>query len=278
MSGNVGRAGQHAANTAQNVGESKWIDRAARLGLAARGLIYLLIAFLALQIAFVDRGKEADQKGAFQTLAQNGLGKVVLWLVIVGFFGYAVWLATEAIWGHRREQEKGKRTAKRIESAVKAVIYLLLGVLAFRIVTGSSSGGQGGETVTAKVLGMSGGKFLVGLAGVVVIAVAAVITWRGLQTKFEEHLDLSRLGPGTRSAVINLGKVGYIARGVTFAIVGILIIAAAVTYDPSKARGFDAALRTVAAQPYGPWLLSLIALGLICFGLYSFIESRYRRL
>jgi hypothetical protein len=278
MSSSVGHAGQQAVSAAHRAGESRWIDRAARLGLAGRGLVYVLIAVLAFQIAFVGRAKEADQKGAFQTLAQNGFGKVVLWLVIVGFLGYAVWLATEAVWGHWREQEKGKRTAKRIESAVKAVIYLMLAVLAFRIVTASSSGGQGAETATAKVLDMTGGQFLVGLAGVVVIAVAGLITWRGLRTKFEEHLDLSRLGPTARSVVINLGKVGYIARGVTFAIVGILIIAAAVTYDPNKARGFDAALRTVAAQPYGPWLLSLIALGLLCFGVYSFIESRYRRL
>jgi len=99
-----------------------------------------------------------------------------------------------------------------------------------------------------------------------------------LRTKFEEHLDLSELGPGARSAVITLGKVGYVARGVVFSLVGLLVVAAAVTFDPDKARGMDAALRQVAAQPYGPWLLSLMALGLMCFGAYSFAEARYRRL
>lgn len=278
MTSSVGQTGQRAASTAHRVGESRWIDRAARLGLAGRGLVYVLIAILALQIGFVDRAKEADQKGAFQTLAQNGWGKAVLWLVIVGFLGYAIWLATEALWGHRRESEKAKRTAKRVESAVRAVIYLLLAALAFRVVTGSSSDSQGGETVTAELLGMSGGRLLVGLAGAVIVAVAALITWRGLRTKFEEHLKLEQLSPAARSALIQLGRVGYIARGIVFAIIGILVIAAAVTFDPQKARGFDAALRSVAAQPFGPWLLSVIALGLICFGAYSFIESRYRRL
>jgi hypothetical protein len=105
-----------------------------------------------------------------------------------------------------------------------------------------------------------------------------LLAWRGLRTKFEEHLDLSELGPGGRSAVINLGKVGYIARGIVFSLVGILVVAAAVTFDPDKARGMDAALRQVAARPYGPWLLSLMALGLMCFGAYSLAESRYRRL
>jgi type IV secretory pathway VirB2 component (pilin) len=170
-----------------------------------------------------------------------------------------------------------KRTASRIESAVKAAIYLVLAAVAFRVVTGSSNGSQGGEQVTAEVLQMTGGQVLVGLAGVAIVAAAVLLAWRGLRTKFEEHLDLSELGPGARSAVINLGKVGYIARGIVFTLVGILVVAA-VTFDPDKARGMDAALRQVAAQPYGPWLLSLMALGLMCFGAYSFAESRYRRL
>jgi hypothetical protein len=226
----------------------------------------------------VNRAKEADQQGAFQTLAQNGFGKAILWLVILGFVGYGLWQASEAAWGHRTEHDDRKRTASRIESAVKAVIYLLLAVVAFRVVTGTSSGGQGGEQVTAKALQLPGGQVLVGLAGVAIVAAAVLLAWRGLRTKFEEHLDLAELGPGARSALINLGKVGYIARGVVFSLVGILVVTAAVTFDPDKARGMDAALRQVAAQPYGPWLLSLMALGLMCFGVYSFAESRYRRL
>src|SRR5215216_6505172 len=242
---------QQAADTARRAAESRWIERTARLGLAARGLVYVLIGILAFQIAFVDRAERADQKGAFQTLAHNGFGKLVLWLVILGFVGYGLWQATEAIWGHRREQDDRKRTAGRVESAVKAVIYLVLAVVAFRVVTGSSKGGQGGEQVTAKLLEMSGGQVLVGLAGVAIVAAAVLLAWRGLRTKFEEHLNLAELGPRARSALINLGKVGYVARGIVFALVGILVVAAAVTFDPDKARGMDAALRQVAAQPYG---------------------------
>jgi hypothetical protein len=274
----AGDSGQRAASAARQAADSKWIERAARVGLAARGLVYVLIGILAVQIAFVDRAERADQKGAFQTLAQNGFGKAILWLVILGFVGYGLWQATEAAWGHRTERDQRKRTANRVESAVKAVIYLILAVVAFRVVTGTSKGGRGGEQVTAKVLQLPGGQVLVGLAGVAIVAAAVVLAWRGLRTKFEEHLDLSELGPAARSAVVNLGKVGYIARGIVFTLVGILVVAAAVTFDPDKARGMDAALRQVAARPYGPWLLGLMALGLMCFGAYSFAESRYRRL
>ena len=274
----AGSGGQQAARAARQAADSRWVERTARVGLAARGLVYVLIGILALQVAFVDRAERADQQGAFQTLAHNGFGKVILWVVILGFVGYGLWQATEAAWGHRTEHDERERTANRAESAVKAAIYLLLALVAFRVVTGSSQSGQGGEQVTAKALQLPGGQILVGLAGVAIVAAAVLLAWRGLRTKFEEHLDLSELGPGARSALINLGKVGYIARGIVFALVGILVIAAAVTFDPDKARGMDAALRQVAAQPYGPWLLSLMALGLMCFGVYSFAESRYRRL
>ena len=274
----TGSSGQRAANAARQAADNKWIERTARVGLAARGLVYVLIGILAFQIAFVDRAEQADQQGAFQTLAQNGFGKAILWLVILGFVGYGLWQATEAAWGHRREPDDRKRTANRIESAIKAAIYLILAVVAFRVVTGTSRSGQGGEQVTAQALQLTGGQVLVALAGVAIVAAAVLLAWRGLRTKFEEHLDLAELGPGARSALINLGKVGYVARGVVFSLVGILVVVAAVTFDPDKARGMDAALRQVAAQPYGPWLLSLMALGLMCFGVYSFAESRYRRL
>jgi hypothetical protein len=274
----TGSSGQQAARAARQAADSRWIERTARVGLAARGLVYVLIGILALQIAFVDRAEQADQQGAFQTLAQNGFGKAILWLVILGFVGYGLWQASEAAWGHRTERDERKRTASRIESAIKAAIYLLLAVVAFRVVTGTSRSGQGGEQVTAQALQLTGGQVLVGLAGVAIVAAAVLLAWRGLRTKFEEHLDLAELGPGARSALITLGKVGYVARSIVFALVGILVVVAAVTFDPDKARGMDAALRQVAAQPYGPWLLSLMALGLMCFGAYSFAESRYRRL
>jgi hypothetical protein len=92
----AGDSGQRPANTARQAADSKWIERTARVGLAARGLVYVLIGILAFQIAFVDRAAQADQQGAFQTRAQNGFGKVILWLVIIGFVGHGLWQATEA--------------------------------------------------------------------------------------------------------------------------------------------------------------------------------------
>jgi hypothetical protein len=272
----LNEAGTAATAAVREAGESKWVDRLARIGLAARGLVYLIIAVLAGQVAFGNRGQQADQKGAFQTLAQNGWGKAVLWVAVVGFLGYALWLVTDALWGHRGEPERRKRVAARAESAGKVVFYVFLAILALRILTSGNSGG--GETITAKVLGMPGGQVLVAVAGAAVIGIAAVQVWRGVKASFARRLDLARLSPVARRGVVAFGRVGYIARGIVFALVGILVIAAALTFDPNKARGFDAALRELAGQPYGPWLLTAIAVGLACFGAYSFAEARYRRL
>jgi hypothetical protein len=274
---NVSTTRHDATRAVRRASDSRWMDWWARFGIGARGVVYGLIGLLALQLAFGNRGKEADQKGAFQTLAQQPGGKLLLWAVAVGLFGYALWQATEAIWGYRAQTGR-KRLMKRVESGAKAVGYVLIGVLAVKIVTGLGKASAGGETATAKVLAMSGGQFLVGLAGVITIGVGAVQVWRGIKADFTKYLNLGGLSRRARSALVRLGKVGYVARGIVFALVGVLVVAAAVTFDPSKARGFDAALRSLAAQPYGQWLLTAIALGLLCFGAYCFADARYRRI
>ena len=263
-----------AKDTARRAADSKWVERMARVGIAARGLVYVLIAFLAVRIAFGDHDKRADQAGAFQTLAETGWGKALLWLVAAGLVGYALWELTEAALGHREDSSDGKRTAHRAESAAKAVLYLGLALVAARVASGGSGGG-GSESLTARVLGMSGGRLLVGLAGLVVVGIGVYQLWGGVTKRFEKDI---RTSDTAHDKVVKLGQVGHVARGAVVVVVGLLVVAAAVTFDPAKARGLDAALSAFAAQPYGPLLLVLVALGLLCFGVYSFVESRLRRL
>lgn len=271
-------AARSATASASRAADSRWLDRLARVGLAARGLVYVLVALLAAKIALGRQDKSADQKGAFQTLAQNGLGKAVLWVVVLGFVGYALWQLTEAAFGHRDADGGTKRTGKRLVSAGKAVSYTGLAVAAAKTAMGRASGSRSGQTATAKVLAHSGGRTLVVLAGLVVIGVGGYLAYRGAAKKFERSLSLSSLSASARTAVVRLGQSGHVARGVVFGIIGALVIAAAVTFDPAKARGFDAALTTLAGQPYGRLLLLLVALGLLCFGAFSFAEARYRRM
>jgi hypothetical protein len=262
---------------ARQAANSQWLDRAARLGFLAKGLVYALIGVLAFQIAMGDQ-QRADQKGALQAIADKPGGSFVLWLMVLGFLAYAGWRFSEAAFGRRDETDEKKRTAKRLGSAANGAIYLAFAVLAFRTVTSSSSSGSGGADITAKVLDWPGGQAMVVIAGLVIMVVAVALAWRGLKTDFEKHLDTGRMSRTTFTAVRRLGQVGYIARGAVFFLIGALVVKAAMDHRPGKAQGFDVALRSLAGAPFGQVLLIAAALGLICFGAYCVAEARYRRL
>jgi hypothetical protein len=271
----AGQAAHTAEGAARQAANSETLNKLARLGFVAKGVVYALIGILAFQVALGD-SERTDQKGALQKVAEQPFGELVLWLMFVGFIAYALWRFSEALWGRRDETDEKKRTVKRIGSAANGAIYLALGILAMRTATGSSSSSQ--STWTAKVLDHTGGQTLVVIAGLVVIAIAIGLTWRGLQTDFEKHLKRSEMSPGTYNAVRRLGQVGYVARGIVFGLVGIFVIKAALDHEPGKARGFDQALKSVVQAPFGRGLLMACALGLICFGAYCLAEARYRRL
>lgn len=271
----TGPAKAHGA--ARRASDSGALDKAARLGFLAKGLVYALIGVLALQIALGGH-EQADQKGALQAVAEQPGGTIVLWLMVVGFLGYAGWRLGEAAWGRRDETDERKRAAKRIGSAASGALYLAFAVLALRTVTASTSGGSDSSSMAAKVLGWPAGPALVIGAGLVVIAIAVGLTVRGLKTDFEKHLNTGSMSGRTFTAVRRLGQVGYVARGLVFGLVGVFVIKAALDLEPGEAEGFDTALKSVAAAPFGKFLLMTAALGLICFGAYCAAEARYRRL
>jgi uncharacterized protein DUF1206 len=264
-----------AEGTARQAANSETLTKAARLGFVAKGLVYALIGVLAFQVA-LGGSERADQKGALQKVAEQPFGTFVLWLMVIGFTGYALWRFSEAAWGRRDEIDEKKRTVKRLGSAANGLVYLGFGILALRTATGGSSTDQ--STWTAKVLDHSGGRTLVVIAGLVVIGIAIGLTARGLKTDFEKHLNTGQMSPRTYDAVRRLGQVGYVARGAVFALVGVFIIKAAVDHEPGKSGGFDTALKSVADAPFGQFLLLAAAVGLICFGVYCLAEARYRRL
>ena len=277
MTTNLTPGSATAKGAARQAANGDAINKAARIGFVAKGLVYALIGLLAVQVA-LGESEKTDQKGALQAVAEKPGGSIVLWLMVLGFVGYALWRFSEAAWGRRDETDEKKRTAKRIGSALNGLVYLGFAVLAFKTVTASSSGGNTGSDVTATVLKWPGGQTIVFVGGLVIIAIAGALTFRGLKTDFEKHLDTGRMSPTTFKAVRRLGQVGYIARGVVFGLIGIFVCKAAMDYEPDKASGFDIALRSIAGAPFGQFLLMVAALGLVCFGAYCVAEARYRRL
>lgn len=240
----------------------------ARAGMIAYGVVYLLIAWLALQLAFGDHEGKPSSSGALRELAQQPFGGVLVWLVSIGMFLLAIWQAAEALLG---DDGVGTRLAR----AGKAVLYVVIGCSGVSIALGSGSSGNGEDTWTARLMNVPGGQALVVAVGLVIIGIGAYQGYQAWTDKFAEKLDQEGRSGHTGDALLIAGKVGYAARGVALAVVGGLVVYAGLTHDAKKSGGLDQALVEVLDQPLGPVLLALIALGLAGFGVFTLARSRH---
>ena len=266
----------NAANTAEQAHESDWLDHAIRAGLVAYGVVHLLIAWLAIQLALGEKADSASNSGAMQYLAEQPLGGVLVWLVAVGMFLLVVWRLLEFAFGYRDESDDTKRWRKRATSLGKAVIYGAIGWSAVQTATGSGGGKGGGtDSTTAKLMGLPGGQLIVGAVGLAIIAYGGSLVYRGWTEKFREHLDAQGQSGTDGSAYVKLGKAGYIAKGISIALVGGLFGYAAITHEPKKSGGLDQALQTVLEQPFGQVLLIAIGLGIGCYGVFCFARAKH---
>ena len=249
---------------------------AAHAGLVARGVIYLLIGWVALMLALGRGGhNEADQRGALETLAGKPYGSTMLWALFAGFLAYAAWRLSEAIWGVTGE---GDGAGPRIKSGFRGVVYAFFALTTLSVLHGSgSSQATTQQDASARVMQHTGGRWAVGIVGAVVVIVGVSLMVEGSRRKFLKTMGISQLGERARRTVVALGVIGTTARGLIFALAGALVIEAAKKFDPAKARGLDEALRTLRNQPYGAALLGAAAVGLIIFGLYGLCEARWRR-
>lgn len=256
---------------AREAGDHPALEMAARVGYAVSGLLHLLIGWIALQVAWTSPGRSADQSGALASLAGNGVGLVALWVAVIGFLGLALWQVAEAIGGSFGQGMDA--WAGRGKAVAKAVVYLVLAWTSLNFARGKpSSSRQQSVDFTARMLHQGAGRLLVVLIGLVVIGVGAYHVYKGATRRFLRDLVEN---PG--NAVTRAGQVGYIAKGVALAIVGLLFVVAGVTRRAGAASGLDGALHTLRGQPLGPVLLTAVALGLAAYGVYSFARARYAR-
>lgn len=264
------------ASSARRASQSEAMTVLARFGLAARAFVYLVIGWLAVQIARGHGNHQANQRGALGDIAQHSYGIVLLWILGVGFAAYAIWRLSEAGFGTATD---GKKAGPRLQSAVRGIIYAGLSVTTFSFIAGSVAQGQSQQqqALTARVMRHDFGRWLIGLAGLIVIGVGVGMIVEGVRKKFEKQLRMNELTGRTRTLVIRLGMIGTTARGIVFAVAGALVLDAAVSFDPHKSSGLDGALRALANRPYGPWILATLAVGLIAFGLYGFAAARWAK-
>jgi Domain of Unknown Function (DUF1206) len=247
-----------------------------RAGFLARGIMYIVIGWIALQIAFGNTRQQADRTGALHALSATPFGVVALWVLVVGFLGMALWRLAEAIW----PSGEGRKATARALSFAKAVFYAVIGygVLKYAIGAGApQSGDKQSVDLTATLLRQPAGQAIVVVIGLAFVGGGLYLGYQAWRERFLKELELGRMSRRTRQVVEWLGRVGGIARGIVFITAGVFLVVAAVRSRPQQAKGVDSALHELAATPVGPWLLALVAIGLVMFGLFSCAEARWRR-
>ncbi len=277
MTESIKQGAQQASSAGEAASNSAALTGLARVGLVAYGVVHVLLAWVAVNMAWSSTAQSGDQSGALATLADDPLGRILLWVIAVGLFALVLWQLSEAIWGFRGEDGK-KRLRHRLTAAFKGVVFGGLAVSAIGAATGSgSSDAAQQQQQTSGVLSLPFGRFLVVAAGLVVIGVGIGHIVKGVNKKFMKHIDKG-MSAGMRSAVEKVGVVGYIADGIALALVGAILGYAAITFDPAKATGLDGALRLIVTAPFGRILLTLVAVGFLAYGLFAFARARYEDL
>jgi Domain of Unknown Function (DUF1206) len=268
---NARYAGKRAAN-------SQAMRFLARAGLMARGALYVIIGWIAVQVAFGHSSQQADRTGALRSISATPVGGILLWLLVIGFIGMAVWQLFAALYGSPGAD--GRKPSTRLAAFVRTVIYgvIAYGVLRYALGAGTpQDSDQQSVDLTSALMKHHGGRILVIVIGLAFVGGGLYLAYKGWRKDFSRELEPRRSSVGTR-AVDWLGEFGGIARGLVFVTVGVFLIVAAADARPQEAKGLDSSLRALAAAPLGPWLLLLVAIGLIMFGVFSCCEAKWLRL
>lgn len=259
------------------------IEKLARFGYAAKGFVYGLIGILAILAAFGFGGKTTGTQGLLQTIAQQPFGKALLALIALGLASYAIWRLVEAIKDPEHEGDDKKGLAKRLGYAISGVIYAGLAWTAVRLALGSGGGNgqQGSSTaqgVTAKVLAQPFGAWLVGIVGVILVAYGFYQFYKAYSVKFTRKLKIRQMSKEEENWAVRISRFGIAARGVAFVMIGFFVIQAAKQSQAAEVKGLDGVLQTIAQQTYGKILLGIMALGLVAYGVYMFVQAKYRKI
>lgn len=255
---------------------SDTLDHAVRFGLVVYGLVHVVFAWLALQLAFGDSSGEASSTGALQQVAQQPLGGLVLWLIALGMAFMVVWRVLDAVFGHAGE-DGVTLWRHRAADVGMTVVFGVLAYSAVSTVLGASSGSseKSSQSLTARLLDLPAGQVVVGAVGLGTVAVGGVLVWQGLTERYMKKLDAGGHSGQESRAYRMLGKVGFAAKGVTIGIVGVLFLVSAVQHDSSESGGTDQALRELLERPFGPYLLMAMAAGIASYGLFCFVRARH---
>ncbi|HEX7131345.1 MAG TPA: DUF1206 domain-containing protein [Iamia sp.] len=265
-----------------DVGDPDWTEPLARAGLVARGVVFTVFGVIAVRLAFLGStdGEEASTGGAFSELVEKPLGVVLVGATVVGLVAWAVSCFVAVVSGRNGSKPGASEPLDRVRDGFRGAVALVIAASGVRVLArGEGSGGSGEERdLTARVMDAPAGQLLVGVVGLVLLGLGLYHLVKAVKRDFLERVDLGRMGGRVpRRALEVLGVVGHVGRGLVFAVLGVFVLKAAVEHDPDESKGIDAALRDLAGGGPGRILLVAIAVGLVCFGLWTFVEARARR-
>ena len=267
-----------AGTEVRRAAHGRGVGRLGRAGLAAKGGSYVLVALLALQVAFGDeKGGPKDRQGALQAVAGEPYGSVLVALLALGFAAYAVWRFAEAIFDRGNDGDDAKGVSKRVGQLARGALYAGLAFVCVSILLGARGGSGSENREAARVLEWPAGRWLVAAVGLGVLAAAAFNGYRALTCKFMKDLKQGEMGENEENVYRLVGRIGHAARAVVFGLVGFFLVKTAWQYDPKEAIGIDGALRKLANEEYGPVWLGIVAAGLGAYGLFCLVQARYRR-
>jgi hypothetical protein len=266
-----------AVADAKEAASSPWVEGLARFGLIAQGISFGLVAVLAIELALDHGGKATDREGALRTIAQDGFGRFAVIVLAFGFGAYAIWRLAQVVLGHDVEEPGGKaKWSKRLSSLGKAGIYGALCAAAVSVLVGESGGGNKEQEATGGILGWPGGRWIVAAIAVAIGGAALWNLYRAISGQYKESLKTMKMSSTELRWTTRIAFAGLMARAVVFGVISWFFFKAALDSNANRARGLDGALRKLAAQPYGDWVLGVVAAGLFCFGLFCLIQARYR--
>jgi hypothetical protein len=272
LSPTVGEAKQHAEQAARRP-ETRGL---ARWGLLSKGALYVLIGAVAADVAIGGSGRLRDRNGALTATADLPLGRLLVVAVGVGLLGYAIWRFLEAVLGRPLESGENLGWPRRIGYLGLAAWYLGLFAVAVSALVGAQASAGQEDRLTARVLELPLGRWLVAAVGLGILGAGAFNLWRGATRSFLERLRIEKMSDVEQTGFTFLGVVGHLARGVVFGLIGFFLVRAAWQYDAEEAVGLDGALAKVLRADHGSMLLAVVAGGLLLYGLYCFAGARYR--
>jgi hypothetical protein len=275
----TGQVEQHVKQATRKAVDNPWFERLARSGYASKGVVYLLAGLFTARAAFGLGGQATDKNAVLLKILEEPFGRIMLALIGVGLLGYVALRFVQAFLDPEHKGADAKGIAQRAGYFISGILYAGLALSALRLAIGISEGtGNRWQSLAAGMFEAPLGRWLVAIAGLIVIGRGLYELYKGYSADFSEHFRWNEMSPAEQTGASWLGRVGLAARGIVHGLVGIFIVQAALLFDPSKVQGSGGALQSLANPPFGLWTVGVVALGLAAYGVYMLAAARYSRI